>query len=171
MTSHPQATKLFEPSGSPEAPDGAKHANASYLRQRPTNTARPVGWLCRDLGHNRNSPRSRFVGEGDDQEYSVGIADAVNKELGAKGAKYHVEPAVYAAEGHDAATAFVKALQAGDTTPDTINTFLAAVKFQGLAKPIQFQPDGNVVGTAIFIHEVKNGKFQLLGNSKDAKLD
>ena len=84
--------------------------------------------------------------------------------------RYHVEPAVYAAEGYDAATAFVKAFQAGNTTPETINTFLSTVSFQGLAKPIQFQPDGNVVGTAIFIHQVKNGKIALLGNSKDAKL-
>ncbi|HWN34522.1 MAG TPA: branched-chain amino acid ABC transporter substrate-binding protein, partial [Pseudonocardia sp.] len=77
---------------------------------------------------------------------------------------------VYAAEGYDAATAFVKAFQAGSTTPDAINTFLSTVKFQGLAKPIQFQPDGNVVGTAIFIHQVKAGKIGLLGNSKEAKL-
>jgi len=84
--------------------------------------------------------------------------------------RYHVAPAVYAAEGYDAATAFVKAIQAGNTTPDGINKFLAAVHFQGLAKPIQFQPDGDVVGTAIFIHEVENGKIELLGNSKEAKL-
>jgi len=84
--------------------------------------------------------------------------------------RYHVEPAVYAAEGYDAATAFVKAIQGGNTTPETINTFLSTVSFQGLAKPIQFQPDGNVVRTAIFIHQVKDGKIALLGNSKDAKL-
>lgn len=85
-------------------------------------------------------------------------------------AKYHVEPAVYAAEGHDAATAFVKAIQAGNTTPEAINNFLATVSFQGVAKLTQFQPDGNVVGTAIFIHQVRNGKIELLGNSKEAKL-
>jgi len=45
---------------------------------------------------------------------------------------------VYAAEGYDAATAFVKAIQGGNTTPETINTFLSTVSFQGLAKPIQF---------------------------------
>jgi branched-chain amino acid transport system substrate-binding protein len=84
--------------------------------------------------------------------------------------RYHVAPAVYAAEGYDAATAFVKAIQAGNTTPDGINKFLATVHFQGLAKPIQFQPDGDVVGTAIFIHEVENGKIELLGNSKEARL-
>jgi hypothetical protein len=27
-----------------------------------------------------------------------------------------------------------------------------------------------VVGTAIFIHQVRNGKIELLGNSKEAKL-
>jgi branched-chain amino acid transport system substrate-binding protein len=85
-------------------------------------------------------------------------------------ARYHVPPAVYAAEGYDAATAFVKAIQAGNTTPEAINNFLATVKYPGVAKPIQFQPDGNVMGTAIFIHRVRNGKIELLGNSKEAKL-
>jgi branched-chain amino acid transport system substrate-binding protein len=85
-------------------------------------------------------------------------------------AKFNVDPAVYSTEGYDAATAFIKAIQAGNTTPDAINNFLATVSFQGVAKPIKFQPDGDVVGTDIFIHQVKNGKLELLGNAKDAKL-
>ena len=85
-------------------------------------------------------------------------------------AKYNLNPAVYATEGYDAATAFIKAIQAGNTTPDTINTFLATLSFDGVAKPVKFQPDGDVVSTDIFIHQVKNGQLELLGNSKDAKL-
>jgi branched-chain amino acid transport system substrate-binding protein len=85
-------------------------------------------------------------------------------------AKFKAEPAVYSTEGFDAATAFIKAIQAGNTTPDKINNFLSTLSFQGVAKPVKFQSDGDVVSSDIFIHEVKNGKLELLGNSKDAKL-
>ena len=85
-------------------------------------------------------------------------------------AKFNVSPAVYATEGYDAATAFIKAIQAGDATSDGINNFLTTVSFDGVAKPVKFQPDGNVVSTDIFIHQVKNGQLELLGNSKAAKL-
>jgi branched-chain amino acid transport system substrate-binding protein len=85
-------------------------------------------------------------------------------------AKFHAEPAVYSTEGYDAATAFIKAIQAGSTTPDAINNFLSTLSFQGIAKPVKFQPDGDVVSSDIFIHQVKNGKLELLGDSKEAKL-
>jgi branched-chain amino acid transport system substrate-binding protein len=84
--------------------------------------------------------------------------------------KFNLDPAVYSTEGFDAATAYVKAVQAGNTTPDTINTFLSTLSFPGVAKPVKFQPNGDVVSTDIFIHQVKNGVLELLGNSKDAKL-
>jgi branched-chain amino acid transport system substrate-binding protein len=85
-------------------------------------------------------------------------------------AKFKVEPAVYSTEGYDAATAFVKAVQAGNTAPDAINNFLATLSFNGIAKPVKFQPNGDVASSQIFIHQVRNGKLELLGNSKEAKL-
>jgi branched-chain amino acid transport system substrate-binding protein len=84
--------------------------------------------------------------------------------------KFNINPAVYATEGYDAATAFIKAIQAGDATSDGINNFLATLSFDGVAKPVKFQPNGDVVSTDIFIHQVKNGQLELLGNSKAAKL-
>src|SRR5882724_2221907 len=42
MTSHPEATKLFEPSGSPKAPGGANHASARQPRQpAPVRASHP----------------------------------------------------------------------------------------------------------------------------------
>jgi branched-chain amino acid transport system substrate-binding protein len=85
-------------------------------------------------------------------------------------AKFKDEPAVYATEGYDAATAFINAIKAGNTTSDAINNYLATESFQGIAKPVKFQPDGDVASSDIFIHQVKNGRLELLGNSKVAKL-
>jgi branched-chain amino acid transport system substrate-binding protein len=85
-------------------------------------------------------------------------------------AKFGIDPAVYSTEGYDAATAFVKAIQAGNTTPEAINNFLATVSFQGVSKETKFLPNGNVADNEIFIHQIKNGKVELLGNAKEAKL-
>ncbi|MGI8815457.1 MAG: branched-chain amino acid ABC transporter substrate-binding protein [Pseudonocardia sp.] len=85
-------------------------------------------------------------------------------------AAYKIDPAIYAGEGYDSATAFINAIKAGNTTSDAINTYLATESFQGVAKPIKFQPNGEVVGTDIFVHVVRAGKLQLLGKSTEAKL-
>jgi branched-chain amino acid transport system substrate-binding protein len=85
-------------------------------------------------------------------------------------AEYKIDPAIYAAEGYDAATAFINAIKAGKTTSDEINTYLSTESFQGVAKPIRFQASGEVAGTDIFVHEVKAGKLTLLGKTTDAKL-
>jgi branched-chain amino acid transport system substrate-binding protein len=85
-------------------------------------------------------------------------------------AKFGIDPAVYSTEGYDAATTFVKAVQAGNTTSEAINNFLATADFQGIAKEIKFQPNGNVASNDIFIHQIKNGKIELLGNATQAKL-
>lgn len=85
-------------------------------------------------------------------------------------AAYQIDPAIYASEGYDAATAFVNAAKAGNTTPESINTFLSTANFPGVAKQVQFQPSGEVVGTDIFIHQVKDGRIQLLGKATEAEL-
>lgn len=85
-------------------------------------------------------------------------------------AEYKIDPAIYAAEGYDAATAFINAIKAGKTTPDDINTYLSTENFQGVAKPIKFQANGEIAGTDIFVHEVKGGKLTLLGKTTDAQL-
>jgi branched-chain amino acid transport system substrate-binding protein len=85
-------------------------------------------------------------------------------------AKFHEDPAVYATEGYDGATAFINAIKAGNTTSEAINNYLATEKFEGVAKQVSFRPTGDVASDEIFIHQVKNGKLELLGNSKTAKL-
>jgi branched-chain amino acid transport system substrate-binding protein len=85
-------------------------------------------------------------------------------------AKFHEEPAVYSTEGYDAATAYINAIKAGNTTSEAINNYLATEKFDGIAKPVSFKPTGDVASDEIFIHQVKNGKLELLGDAKTAKL-
>jgi len=85
-------------------------------------------------------------------------------------AKFNVDPAIYAVEGYDAATAFIKAVQSGATTGDTINTWLASANFPGLSKTVKFKPNGEPDTDAIFVYQVKDGAVTPLGPSTEAKL-
>jgi branched-chain amino acid transport system substrate-binding protein len=84
--------------------------------------------------------------------------------------RYQTDPPTYATEGYDAATALVEAIKAGATTREAINDSLAKADFAGVAKRIKFQPNGDVVSTDIFVHQVQGGRFALLGEARKARL-
>jgi branched-chain amino acid transport system substrate-binding protein len=86
-------------------------------------------------------------------------------------AKFNVDPAIYATEGYDSATAFIRAVQAGNTTSDKINQFLKSESFNGVSKPIKFKDNGEPDAKTIFIYQVKGGTIKLLGDAASAKLD
>lgn len=81
------------------------------------------------------------------------------------------DPAIYSTEGYDAATAFIKAVEAGNTTPEKINEYLKTVDFDGASKPIKFKANGEPENNSIFIYQVKDGKVKLLGPAESAKLE
>lgn len=85
-------------------------------------------------------------------------------------AAFNTDPAIYSTEGFDAATLFVDAIKAGNTTPDKINTFVSSANLDGVSKKLAFKPNGEPDVNAIFIYQVKNGAIALLGQSTDAKL-
>jgi branched-chain amino acid transport system substrate-binding protein len=85
-------------------------------------------------------------------------------------AKYNAAPAIYSAEGYDAATAFIEAIKAGKTTADDINTFLKTIDVPGVTKTIKFGPNGEPAGGDVFVYLFKGPGYTLLGNSKDAKV-
>jgi branched-chain amino acid transport system substrate-binding protein len=80
------------------------------------------------------------------------------------------DPAIYSTEGYDAATLFVDAVKAGNTTAEAINTYVSGAKLDGVSKKIAFKPNGEPDVNAIFIYQVKNGALTLLGQSTEAKL-
>lgn len=101
----------------------------------------------------------------------TGKASAASKKFAdAYKAKFNTDPAIYAAEGYDAATAYVEAVKAGNTTAETINTFLSTLDKPGVAHQIKFGPNGETTATDIFMYEVKGQTLPLLGNSKEAKV-
>jgi branched-chain amino acid transport system substrate-binding protein len=83
-------------------------------------------------------------------------------------AKYG-EPSTYSSEGFDAANLFLKAIDAGKTTPDAINDYLKTVNYQGVSKPIKFASNGELKNSLLFISEIINGKLTYLGDAKTVK--
>ncbi|MFP3967543.1 branched-chain amino acid ABC transporter substrate-binding protein [Actinomadura fulvescens] len=83
-------------------------------------------------------------------------------------AKFNADVAIYSGEGFDAATAFIEAIKAGNTTPEKINQFLSTINIEGVAKPIKFESNGELAAKDIYVYESKGGKLPLLGNTKDA---
>ncbi|MFF0574267.1 branched-chain amino acid ABC transporter substrate-binding protein [Streptosporangium saharense] len=85
-------------------------------------------------------------------------------------AKFNADPAIYASEGYDAATVFVEAVKAGNTTTDKINEFIKTVDLAGVSKQVKFGDNGEVVAKDIYIYQVKGGAITLLGKATEAKL-
>ncbi|MEV6873465.1 branched-chain amino acid ABC transporter substrate-binding protein [Amycolatopsis sp. NPDC051128] len=84
--------------------------------------------------------------------------------------KFNVDPAIYATEGYDAATAIINAVKAGNTTGETINTFLKTADFKGVSKQIKFKANGEPETNAIYVYQVVSGAIKNLGASTEAKI-
>lgn len=85
-------------------------------------------------------------------------------------AAFNADPAIYSAEGYDAASVFVEAVKAGKTTAEDINTFIATIDLKGISKDVKFEATGEVTAKDIYIYQVKDGKLALLGKAAEAKL-
>jgi branched-chain amino acid transport system substrate-binding protein len=100
---------------------------------------------------------------GKDSPSSKKFADAYK-------AKFNADSAIYSAEGYDAATAFINAIKAGNTTAEKINTYLSTINVPGVAHEIKFGPNGETTATQVWVYQVKGKTLPLLGNVKDAKV-
>jgi branched-chain amino acid transport system substrate-binding protein len=85
-------------------------------------------------------------------------------------AKYNSPTAIYSAEGYDAATAFVEAVKAGNTTAEKINAYLSTIDVPGVSKQIKFGPDGEPAAKDVYVYKVTGTTLPLLGKAAEAKL-
>jgi branched-chain amino acid transport system substrate-binding protein len=84
---------------------------------------------------------------------------------------FDADPAIYATEGYDAATAFINAIKEGNTTSDEINEYLKTADFEGVSKPIKFKENGEPEANDIFVYQVVDGSIKLLGTTEEATLE
>jgi len=79
------------------------------------------------------------------------------------------KPGTYSGEAYDAVNAIIEVLKQLGSSADraSVLSAFAKVNFKGITKQISFQPNGEVVGTGVFIYQVKGGKITVLGNAAD----
>lgn len=70
-------------------------------------------------------------------------------------AEYGSAPGAYAAEGYDAATIFLEAIKAGNTTRPDVEKFVDGYDKQGLTKNLKFDDKGDVAEDSVVIWTYK----------------
>lgn len=71
------------------------------------------------------------------------------------------DPGIYSPEGYDAANVLIEGILKGNDTREKLLGWLENefTSYKGVSKTIEFEPNGNVKATDVFIFEVKGGKF------------
>ncbi|MGH3387814.1 MAG: branched-chain amino acid ABC transporter substrate-binding protein [Actinomadura sp.] len=101
----------------------------------------------------------------------TGKAGAASKKFAeAYKAKFNTDPAVYAAEGYDAATAFIEAIKTGAITPDKINAALVSVDVAGVSKQVKFAANGEPTAADVYVYQIEGATLPLLGKAAEATL-
>lgn len=59
-------------------------------------------------------------------------------------AKWNVDAGTYSDVAYDAANMLLQGIDAGNTTPDKLNTFLSTVEYKGIANTYKFTPTGEL---------------------------
>lgn len=77
--------------------------------------------------------------------------------------KWNVAAGTYSDVAFDAANIFLQGIEAGNTTPEKLNTFLSTVNYKGIANTYKFTPAGELDPTLI---KVWAFKFDQSGDTK-----
>lgn len=66
---------------------------------------------------------------------------------------------LYSTQSYDCANIFLAALDAGNTSAEDINTFVGSFSGTGASGPIEFDENGDIKTSTIYIYTVKNGEL------------
>ncbi|HZU73186.1 MAG TPA: branched-chain amino acid ABC transporter substrate-binding protein [Acidimicrobiales bacterium] len=75
------------------------------------------------------------------------------------------DPGLYSGEAYDATNAIISVMKGigSNVTRSAVISGLHSVNYQGLTKTIQFQSNGNISGTAVYIYKVEGAHMVQLG--------
>ncbi len=78
------------------------------------------------------------------------------------------DPGTYSSEGYDAAKIIMEGVEAGKTTRAALLDYIETLApYEGIAKTIEFETNGNIKGGSVFVYEVKGGKLTELGTTDE----
>lgn len=77
-------------------------------------------------------------------------------------------PGTYSTEGYDAASILIKGIKDGKTDRKALLDYVENLgNYEGVGKNINFEPNGNIKATGVFVYEVKGGKLTVLGTTDE----
>jgi branched-chain amino acid transport system substrate-binding protein len=80
----------------------------------------------------------------------------------------NVSAGTYSTEGYDAVNMIIDGIRDGNTDRAGMLEYIEGLtSYDGISKPIEFEENGNVKATDVFIFEVKDGKIVLLGKTSE----
>ena len=83
-------------------------------------------------------------------------------------AKWNTPPATYSTEGYDATNILISGIRAGNTTRPALLTYVEGLgTYDGVGKPIEFEADGNIKASGVFVYEFQNGAIKVLGTTDE----
>lgn len=84
-------------------------------------------------------------------------------------AKFGYSPGVYAAEGYDSARIFIEGMKAGQLTRQAMHDYIEGLTTVAgtISKVVEFEPNGNIKGGEVFVHQVEGGRIVVLGTVEE----
>jgi branched-chain amino acid transport system substrate-binding protein len=82
--------------------------------------------------------------------------------------RWNTAPGTYSTEGYDAANLLIRGIREGKTTRRALLDYVETLSsYEGAGKRIEFEPNGNIKATGVFVYEVKSGRLSVLGTTEE----
>jgi branched-chain amino acid transport system substrate-binding protein len=161
------------------APDlifyGGYYAEAGRLRKQLVDAGVTAKFLTGDGALDPGFIESAGAG-GDGAQITcpcnLATEDSADADLAAFATAYRAligkAPGTYSTEGYDAANLLLAGIEAGNEDRAGMLEYVEGLtSFDGISKQIEFEDNGNIKATDVFIFEVKSGKITLLGKTSE----
>lgn len=72
-------------------------------------------------------------------------------------------PGIYSSEGYDVTNMLLQAISEGNVDRTSINEWLDTASYQGITKTLQFQEDGELPDSTIYMYKIQDGQIVSVG--------
>ncbi len=83
-------------------------------------------------------------------------------------AKWNVAPGTYSTEGYDSANILISGIRETNATRPALLGYVEGLGvYEGVGKPIEFEPNGNIKAGGVFVYEFQGGAIKVLGTTDE----
>jgi branched-chain amino acid transport system substrate-binding protein len=148
---------------------GGYYQNAGLLRKQLT----AAGWKGTMVGGDGVKDAGFLTAAGKDAAEGTITTCPCAPATQAKGtfvtdykAKWNVDPGTYSDAAYDATNIFLQGIQAGNTTPEKMNSYLKTVSYDGVANTYSFTATGDLDPAKVVVWTYKFSGGEIVPNAK-----